>query len=1040
MAPIRIELLGRLRFTFGRELIATVNTKRLQSLLAALVLNGGLAQSREHLAGLLWPESSDSQSRTNLRQLLHHLRRSLPAECALLAVDNHTVRWISDTSCTVDVIEFENALVRAAQAERNGDSKTAREALLDAVRLYQDDLLPDLHDDWLHLKREELRQRISEVFARLSTLLELEGDLPESIRYATKLVTFDALSEASYQRLIRLQSRNNDRSSALRVYHQCVRTLQRELGVGPSRETEELRAHVLGSDQAEPIPPESPPFAMDLPLPMVGRVTEWKRLLGCLQHVTGGGAHFALITGEPGIGKSRLVDELFEHCSRDPAIACARARCYLAQGQLAYGPVAEWLRAKPIRSTRPLLPKPQLVELARVLPEILIKNADITSPVPLTESWQRRHLYEALNAAFRKGPKPLLLVIDDLHWCDQDSIEWLHSFFRSRASARTLVLGTARPEEMGRDHPLLTLVSELNQSAQLSEIPIAPLSEAEAGELAGHVSKRNCDPAFLSSLYKTTKGNPLFVVESVRASLEDQPFKGSTPPRVQAVIAARLAKLSPAAYELAGFIAAIGRPFSIDLLSKATDWDEDNLSRTLEELWQRRIIGGQGTPDYDYTHDLLREVAYSELSPMRRRSLHLRIARALEELHESNLERVSGWLAAHYESAGVSEKAVRQYQTAASVAKNRFAYAEAADLLRKGLRLSRELPDSTEREKMELELLVRLGPLLVAIQGYSAPEVGESYERGLLLSRRTGERNHLFSLISGACIYRIVSGRLEESRLLAQDSVEEARREGSSSASLAAHFLLGCSLFHLGRLAESLEQMELALQASGDRSHPALALFAGPDVGMFCLSYLSHLHWHLGPVDLASRKSNEAVELAREISHPFSLAIALDYAALFDAFRGDARSVLARTAESSVICRTYGFTYYLAWAEILAGWANVVQGDAAGGLVQLRRGIEDLKATGAEVRLPFYHGLLAEACFLSGQVAEAFANVATAFAFQSKNAEIWSAPGLHRLLGDLLIRKGEASEAQVSYARAIESARQTGACEFERRIPVVLGT
>ena len=147
--------------------------------------------------------------------------------------------------------------------------------------------------------------------------------------------------------------------------------------------------------------------------------------------MTQGETHFALILGEPGIGKSRLAEEAFQFCSAFPGAAAVRARCYFAQGQLAYGPVAEWLRGAPPGFVRTQLPKPQLAELARVLPEILVESPDIGAPQPLTESWQRRHLYEALNAAFHQGPKPLLLLIDDLQWCDQDSFEWLHSFFRS---------------------------------------------------------------------------------------------------------------------------------------------------------------------------------------------------------------------------------------------------------------------------------------------------------------------------------------------------------------------------------------------------------------------------------------------------------------------------------------------------------------------------------------------------------------------------------------------------------------------------------
>jgi hypothetical protein len=250
--------------------------------------------------------------------------------------------------------------------------------------------------------------------------------------------------------------------------------------------------------------------------------------------------------------------------------------------------------------------------------EILIDSPEIAPPLPLTESWQRRHLYEALNAAFGIGPKPLLLLIDDMQWCDQDSYEWLHHFCRW-SRWWTFGSGTVRPEEMGRS-PLGRPGSECANPDNCRS-SLAPLSVEESAALAVEAAGRECAHAFLVPLYQATKGNPLFIVESVRASLEDQASQNSVPPRVQAVIAARLALLSPPAYELAGLADAIGRPFSFDLLAKATDWDEDSLSHALEELWQRRIVNGLGTGAYDYSRRSPRG-RLRELSPIRRRSWH----------------------------------------------------------------------------------------------------------------------------------------------------------------------------------------------------------------------------------------------------------------------------------------------------------------------------------------------------------------------------------------------------------------------------------
>jgi DNA-binding SARP family transcriptional activator/predicted ATPase len=1032
VTPIRIELLGTMRFTFGQDLVTSVNTNRMRSLLAFLVLHSESMQSREQLASLLWPESTDAQARTNLRQLLHNLRRALPMECCLLVSDNHTVRWLSDSSCAIDVVEFE-AVARAAKSARERDPAAEREALERAAALYQDDLLPDLYDDWLRPKREQLRLQFAEILSRLAALSEKEGDFPAGIRHAARLLALDQLREGYYQILIRLHLRNHDRSSAIRVYHQCLRNLQRELGVSPSKETQDLFRQALKSEDQPGRPAEPPPFAVTRLKPMVGRKAEWEQLLACWQRVTQGASQFAVVVGEPGVGKSRFAEELYEACSRNPRQAVARAFCYLAHGQHAYGPVAEWLRTEPLRVARRLLPKPQLAALARLLPEILVENPEISAPQPLTESWQRLHLYEALSATFRLAPKPLLLLIDDLQWCDHDSFDWLHFLFRSTAGDRFLVLGTVRTGEIDRDHPLASLMRELGQSGRMSEISILPLSEEETATLAIQTATHEFDTAFLSTLYQTTKGNPLFVVETVRALLEDRGSTSAVPPRLQAVISARLAQLSAPAYELAGLAATVGRPFSSDLLAKAADWDEDSVSRALEELWQRHIIDGQGSGSYDYTHGLLREVAYSELNPIRRRTLHRRVARALEEVYPPDFEALSGWLAAHYDAGGMAQEAIRSYRAAAAVAKQRFSDAEAAGYIRRALVLSRDFPESAKRDRDELELLLTLGPSLVTTDGYSMPEVGETYARGLLLSRRSGDQKHSFPLLSGAWLFHLVRGQVEEARRLAQDAADGARREGDAAQENASHFLLGTSLFHLGCLQESWQQIELAVLPSSGPPHPALALFAGPDFGVFGRAYLSHLLCLFGHPQEAEAKSSESVELARKVAHPFTLGIALDYAAMLSVYRREGSLALARADEASTICRKYGFVYYVAMADILAGWATCRCGDITRGLARLRQGLDALRKTQAELRLPFYHGLLAEACGWAGEIGEALANIASGFAFLSKNAEAWAAPELERIHGDLLLQSGNLSQSQASYRRAIDLSRQMGARLFELR-------
>ncbi len=1021
----RIELFGRFRITRGEKQITSVNTNRLQSLLAFLVLHSDAAQSREHLAFLLWPDSAEAQSRTNLRQLLHHLRRALPEGCYLLSADNHSVQWRRDPTCTIDADEFGAAVTDAHSAAKRGDAHGELQSLERAADLYQDDLLPGLYDEWVHPVRDRYRREAAQVLGRLAALHETLGDYRAAIRCVERLVAQDPLGETHHQFLIRLLAAIHDRAGALRAYHQCMRTLRRELGVEPSAATRELFETVLKSEAAASAPAELPPAGAAAPSPLIGRKREWETLIECWNLASRGGVHLAAIPGEPGIGKSRLAEELYDWCARRQA-AVARARCYAAQGQLAYAPVTEWLRAEPLRAARAHLPHPQLEELARVLPEVLVENPAIPRPQPLTEGWQRGHFYDSLNAVFAGARKPLLLVIDDLQWCDQDSFEWLHSLFRAESGGAVLVVGTVRSEETDRNHPFTRLYSELQRSGQAMELPLLPLDPEETAALGSQVAGRQLNAAELAGLYRSTRGNPLFVVESVRAGLQD-PSTVKTGSRVHAVIAARLAQLTPPAYELAGLAATAGQAFSFDLLAKATDWDEDSLSRALDELWQRRIIEGKGAAQYDFTHDRLREVANAELSPVRRRFLHRRIAHALGELHPEDSDAVSGQLAVHYEEAGMAEQAIRYYRRAADVAHQRYADAEAAALLRRAVAICRDLPETAQRDKQQLELLVELVRTLFTTLGYAAPEVGEASSGALALFRRLDEKGQGVPVLSSAWLFHVVRGQLETSRELGRQLLQLAHGDNRAVSAMAGHFVLGNVCFHQAHYEESKAHMEQALANHANCSPAELALFAIPEIGVFCRSYLPHVLWQLGYPDLASKQSAGTVSAAAAGSHPFGLAIALSYAAMLQVFLGDSKSALERADEAVAVCRRYEFAYYLSMAEIVGGWARAIEGHPEAGLAQLRKGFDALKASGAELRLPFYHGLLAQACALAGRTAEALANVSNGLAFQSRNGEVWAAPELHGIHGDLLLASGNRSQALSSYQRALDAAQQTDA-------------
>ena len=1020
----RIELFGKFRIRRGDEIVATVNTNRLKSLLSYLILHGDSPQPREHLAFLLWPDSDEAQARTNLRQLLHHLRRALPDECGFLEADHQSVFFRRDASCLLDVSGFDAALAAAEAASRSADAASEIRSLETAADLYQDDLLPGLYDDWLQSKRDQYRQMAASVFGRLAALLEQNRDLPSAIRYAERLVALDSLREAHHQLLIRLHAANHDRASALRAYHQCMRILRRELGVEPSEPTRGLFEAVLKADLATNAPVEAPSALSDAPSPMIGRKKEWLRLVEYWHMAAAGDIHLAVIPGEPGIGKSRLAEELYTWCVQHQ-IPAARARCYAAQGRLAYGPVAEWLRSEPLRAARAQLPHSQMAELARVLPEILARDPALPRPEPLIEGWERHHFYDALNAAFLKARKPLLLVIDDLQWCDQDSFEWLHSLFRiGRQEGGMMVLGTVRTEETGRDHGFTRLWSELRRSGQAEEIVLMPLDAEETATLGCRIANRQLNDAELAHLYRSTQGNPLFVVESIRAGLSETP--AGVAPRVHAVIVARLAQLTPSAYELAGFASAVGRAFSFGLLARATDWDEDGLSRALDELWQRRIIEAKGAGEYDFTHDRLREVAYAEVSPVRQRFLHRRVARAIEELHAGQLEDVHSQLAAHYADADMAEEAIRHYQEAALVARLRYADREAAADLRRAIALCEDLPATARRKEQELDLLVALERTLLTTAGYPAPEVGEISGRALTLFRELKANHYGVPVLTSACVYHLVRADFENGAQLGEALLRLSTGDRRAIAALGGHFNLAAVCFHTGRFPESQSHIQTAL-IERTRCTPAdLALLAIPETAVLCRVYAAHILWHLGYPDRALTTGTEPIDGGGD-AHPFGLAIALSYAAMMYVFRNESREALSLAQKAIELCAHYDFAYYLSMAEIVAGWALTLRGETEPGLLQLRKGITALKATGGELRLPFYHALLAEACAKAGRLEEAMANISNGLAFQNKNSEVWAAPYLHLVHGDLHLLDGRRDLSRSSYLQALDSARHVGA-------------
>jgi DNA-binding SARP family transcriptional activator len=743
MGDLSVQLLGHFSATQNGVALTQLNTSRRQALFAYLILDPH-PHFRYHLAYLFWPDSSESQARTNLRNLLHHLRQALPDFDRLIQSEPQTLQWRDDAPYMLDVREFEQLLAFSAA------SSLVQERLVQAVALYQGDLLPDCYDDWITSKREALRRAYLAALEALAEITEDSRDYAAALQYTHRLLQEELLHPGAHRRLIRLHALTGNQPAALGAYQAYATLLDRELGLPPDQEAQDQYIRLKNPIQREkPVTPR---------VLLVGRQAEWRKLQAQWRRAAGGNPQAVLVTGEAGIGKTRLVEELVQWASLQ-GLRTAVAHCYPAEGRLPYAPVVSWLRSRPL----PRLENVWLTELSRLLPEVLSTHPNLAPPQPLTEAWQRQRMFEALARAALGEQRASLLVIEDIHWCDQDTLEWLHYLLRYEARSPVLLVATERCEETtAPDHPVKKLRMALATTDKLSEIELKSLNEAECFQLAAKVAEAETlqvlGPDMAAHIYRETEGNPLFVVEMVRLGRPlqtlAQPADGSASlsEKVYTVLKWRIEQLTPATRELASLAATLGREFRLDVLLEASSLDESALVAALNELIQRRIVHEQ-TPDrYDFTHDKLRQVVFSGLSSAHRRLLHRRAAEAYLRLSGTAQPR-SAEIASHYEAAGLALPAIQYYRLASQAAADIFSNGEAIRWLRPAIALAETaLPgsDHVEQSIEELACLYEsLGELLALTGDYQLAQAA--------FLKALAQPFHQRRLWQGA-LYRKISG------------------------------------------------------------------------------------------------------------------------------------------------------------------------------------------------------------------------------------------------------------------------------------------
>ena len=500
-ARLEVRLLGAVEVILDGRRLRAFDSLRLQRFLALIALRRD-RQHRSRLAFELWPDSDERQARTNLRKLLHDFRHSLPDIGEFVQIDNEIVRWIPTGPSEVDALKFRDAMAA-------GDLELA-------ARLYSGDLLPACYDDWVLDERAKLRSEAHRVLVQLTGEAAGRDDHEATIRHTQRIIDLEPTDEAAVRTQMEAHLALGDRGAALRSYHRYAEVLERDLAVEPGEAIgamyRELRANTANREElkGEDVAPVAE-------VPFVGRDLELDQLNQAWNAAREGRAHLVLLSGEPGIGKSRLALELGRRVRAEGHVV-ASARAYEAAGRLPWGPVVDLLRSDALRSHIDTLGTVWRAELARLLPELL-EASPPPAPSRSGDLAQRHRLFDAVSRAI-VGDRPRLLIIDDLQWCDAETIELVGFVVRSGETAPVLIVGTVRSEEIPEHHPLIGLIDALGHDKAVTTVPLDRLDEATTATLAARLRNADTiDPELAARLWAETEGNPLFVIEVLRAGV-----------------------------------------------------------------------------------------------------------------------------------------------------------------------------------------------------------------------------------------------------------------------------------------------------------------------------------------------------------------------------------------------------------------------------------------------------------------------------------------------------------------------------------------
>ena len=797
--------------------------------------------------------------------------------------------------------------------------------------------------------------------------------------------------------------------------------------------------------------------------PLVGREHELKLLLDRWELAKGSEGQVVLVAGEAGIGKSRLIRALRQELSGEPHVALSHF-CSPYHTNSALHPIITRLERAagfaPDDGPKAKLAKleallgqvtKQLDEALPLLAALLnIPAGDRYPALNLSPQRQKQRTLEVLieQLAGLARDRPVLELYEDAHWIDPSTLELVELLVERVRSLPVLAVLTYRPE----------FSPPWAGFAHVSQLSLNRLGQRQGAAMVAEVAGGKALPdEVLDQIVAKTDGVPLFVEELTKAVLESGLLTDAgdhyvlagplaplaLPTTLQDSLMARLDRLAPVK-EVAQIGAVIGREFSHDLLAAVSPLADANLDSALHQLVASELIFRRGTPPtatYSFKHALVQDAAYQSLLKSKRQQLHARIAEVLEERFPGRIEAEPELLAHHYTEAGLAQPALGYWLRAGERAARRSAHLEAIAHLRRGLALLDAVSATSDRVSREIALRTALGVSLQATKGFAAPEVGETYVTAEKLCEEAGETTHLYAALQGLWHFHTVRGEIKHARKLAERCYAMARQSTDPALLLAAHHVLCGSVCWVGEFKTARAHLDHALRLEGQVPRQSQTSLISAHLGVFVRAFGCHAVWHLGDAGRAARLSEDGVRLAREGDDPFSLALALNYAAMLRQFGRDHQAAGELAAAAIELCSEHHFAYYLAWATILQGWALTAEGRVDDGIARMRQGLADIEATGAGLRRPYYLALIADALANTGRPEEGLVTLTDAIAVAEATGERWRDADLQRTKGKLLLALSEeqSMEAELCFRRALKIARNQRAKALELQAAMELG-